>query len=253
LASIPQLVWEYATRVLTSAGANGVTLAEIEASTVLAKEATLSNLPTATETASAVRTELATELAHLDANVSTRSTLSAGDIPAGLSADEVWSAANRTLTEAAGLTPTQADQLAALPTLATIETSTVLAKQASVEAIKADVEGLVIPSAANNAAAVRSELAIELAHLDADVSTRSTLSAGDIPAGLTAAEVWGHDVEANFSAAELLRLNSAVLVGKVSGAGTAENRFIGVDGTTLRVVSTVDNAGNRTQVVLDSD
>jgi polyhydroxyalkanoate synthesis regulator phasin len=38
--AIPNEVWENPTRTLTSAGASGVTLAEIEASTILAKEAT---------------------------------------------------------------------------------------------------------------------------------------------------------------------------------------------------------------------
>ena len=243
LAAIPQAVWEYATRVLTSAGANGVTLAEIEASEVLAKQASVQAvkteldglvIPSATDNASAVRSELAAELARVDVAVSSRSSLAVSDIPAGL-------------------TMAQADQLAALPTLAAIEASTELAKQASLDAIKTELDGLVIPSAIDNASAVRSELAAELARVDVAVSSRSSLAVSDIPAGLTAAQVWDHDLEATFSAAELMRLNSAVLVGKVSGAGTPENRFVGVDGETLRVVSRVDNAGNRTQVVLDSD
>lgn len=41
-----------------------------------------SDIPTAAAVASATRTELATELANLDAAVSTRSTLTTGDIPA---------------------------------------------------------------------------------------------------------------------------------------------------------------------------
>lgn len=59
----------------------------------------------------AVRTELATELGRVDVAVSTRSTLTAQDIPEGLTATEVWAATERTLTETPGLPTTQAEQL----------------------------------------------------------------------------------------------------------------------------------------------
>lgn len=124
---VPAGVWQAGTRTLTSTNSGGATLAEIEASTVLAKQASLVSLPTAAETASAVRIELTPELVHLDANVSSRS---------NLTAEQVWTAAARTLTEAAGLTQAQADQLDALPTLAEIEASTVLAKESTSQAIK---------------------------------------------------------------------------------------------------------------------
>jgi hypothetical protein len=100
------------------------TLAEIEATTVLAKAADVTAVP------DAVRAELAPELGRIDVAISTRSTLTAQDIPEGLTAAEVWSATTRTLTEAAGLTTEQAEQLAALPTLTEIESTTVLAKAA---------------------------------------------------------------------------------------------------------------------------
>lgn len=108
------------------------TLAQIESSTVLAKESTVASRasqtsvtalgaplqsqdytapPSASSVASAVRTELSTELYCLDATVSSRSTLTASDIPEGLTADEVWASATRTLTEPAGLTTAQAEQL----------------------------------------------------------------------------------------------------------------------------------------------
>lgn len=64
----------------------------------------------------AVRTELATELGRVDVAISTRSTLTAGDIPAGLTAAEVWANPERTLTTAAGLTPEQAAKLDAIDT-----------------------------------------------------------------------------------------------------------------------------------------
>lgn len=46
----PQQVWEYTTRTLTSSGASGATLAEIEASTILAKEATSQAIKTKVDT-----------------------------------------------------------------------------------------------------------------------------------------------------------------------------------------------------------
>jgi hypothetical protein len=45
----PQTVWEYTTRTLTSAGAAGATLAEIEGSLILAKEATSQAIKTKTD------------------------------------------------------------------------------------------------------------------------------------------------------------------------------------------------------------
>lgn len=50
---------------------------------------------------------------------------------------------------------------------------------------------------------------------------------------------------------EVLRIMAAVLAGKVSGAGTGTETFVGLDGATDRVVSTVDASGNRTTVVVD--
>lgn len=83
--SVAAAVWAHATRTLT-AGA-GITAADVwshAARTVTGGTVdTLTNapaVPSATTIAAAVRTEL-TELAHLDAPVSTRSTLTAGDIP----------------------------------------------------------------------------------------------------------------------------------------------------------------------------
>lgn len=61
-----------------------------------------------------------------------------------------------------------------------------------VQAVASAVSALTIPTAATTAAAVRVELAAELARMDAAVSSRSTLTAGDIPEGLTAAQVWGY-------------------------------------------------------------
>jgi hypothetical protein len=78
-----------------------------------ATQAAIASLPApaATTVAAAVRTELTTELARIDAAISTRSTLQATDIPAGITPAQVWAHATRTLTETPGLTAGQAEQL----------------------------------------------------------------------------------------------------------------------------------------------
>lgn len=62
---------------------------------------------------------------------------------------------------------------------------------------------------------------------------------------------WTEVIESGFTAAEILRILAAVLAGEVSGAGSGTETFVGIDGTTDRVVSTVDTSGNRTSVTLD--
>ncbi len=74
------------------------------------------------------------------------------------------------------------------PTLTDIEGSTVLAKADAVGAVAEDVDALAA-DLSGIPAAVRTELATELARLDVAVSTRSTLTPEDIPEGLTAAQV----------------------------------------------------------------
>lgn len=63
--------------------------------------------------------------------------------------------------------------------------------------------------------------------------------------------VWNSLIEEGFSAGDILRISSAVLAGQVSGAGSSVETFKGLDGVTDRVVSTVDEDGNRTQVDID--
>lgn len=47
---------------------------------------------------------------------------------------------------------------------------------------------------------------------------------------------------------EALQIISAACAGKVSGAGTGEETFKGLDGTTTRIVVTCDPSGNRSAV-----
>ena len=48
---------------------------------------------------------------------------------------------------------------------------------------------------------------------------------------------------------EALQIITAILAGKVSGAGTGTETFKGLDGSTDRVVVSADAHGNRTNIV----
>ena len=55
-------------------------------------------------------------------------------------------------------------------------------------------------------------------------------------------------IESNKTLRQAMRIMAAVLAGKVSGAGSGDESFTGLDGSTLRVEVTTDPAGNRTNV-----
>jgi hypothetical protein len=111
----PQTVWEYTTRTLTSAGAAGATLAEIEASTILAKEATSQAIKTKTD-----KMEFNAQN-HIAANVHQ------------LQAGAITSIQNGLATQ------TSVDSK---PSLSDIENSTILAKETSVQDVKTKVDTL---------------------------------------------------------------------------------------------------------------
>ncbi len=67
----------------------------------------------------------------------------------------------------------------------------------------------------------------------------------------SAGNPWTEVIESGLTAAEVLRIIASAMAGKVSGAGSGTETFKGLDGTTDRIVSTVDNDGNRTGVVVD--
>lgn len=50
---------------------------------------------------------------------------------------------------------------------------------------------------------------------------------------------------------EAIRYVAAICAGKISGAGTGTEEFVGLDGITRRVTVSVDNLGNRTGVIYD--
>lgn len=69
-------------------------------------------------------------------------------------------------------------------------------------------------------------------------------------ASLTAADIWGlaDGIETGVTPKQALQRIGAVVAGKVSGAGTGTEIFVGMDGVTTRVKGTVDIEGNRTTV-----
>ena len=67
----------------------------------------------------------------------------------------------------------------------------------------------------------------------------------------SASNPWTEIIESGLSAAEILRIVAATLAGEVSGAGSGTETFKGLDGSTDRIISTVDIDGNRTTVVVD--
>jgi hypothetical protein len=88
--------------------------------------------------------------------------------------------------------------------------------------------------------------------------TVATASDGDIAAIKattaalpTEAEIWQRVVEAGLTAEELLRLMSAVLAGKVIGAGTPTITFQAIGDSKARVTASVDQHGNRLSVTTD--
>ena len=71
------------------------------------------------------------------------------------------------------------------------------------------------------------------------------------PISQIAAGVGSRTVEATYTADEILKIMASALAGKVSGAGSGIETFLGLDNATSRIISTVDTQGNRTAVTVD--
>jgi hypothetical protein len=67
----------------------------------------------------------------------------------------------------------------------------------------------------------------------------------------TVADIWSHPLEGTFTAEQVIRIMSAVLAGKATGAETNEVSFRDVNDTKSRVRATVDANSNRTAVIYD--
>lgn len=124
----------------------------------------LDALPTAAEAASAVRTELTAELGRIDATVSSRLATSGYTAPpsAASIATAVWSAATRTLTTAIDNSSTIAAAVWSYATGRTITGGTVDTLTNAPD----------VPTEAEIATAVRTELTTELGRIDATISSR---------------------------------------------------------------------------------
>jgi hypothetical protein len=143
--AVATAVWGAATRSITGGVVDTLTNAP--------------TVPTPSQIAAQVRTELSTELSRLDVATSTRSTLTTGDLPSVPSAASVASAVRTELTELSNLDASVSSRLASAAY--TAPTSA--------------------PTAAAVASAVRTELT-ELSNLDASVSSRLASASYTAPA-----------------------------------------------------------------------
>ena len=172
-------------------------------------------------------------------------------------------------------------------TLAEIEGSDVIAKQVTAAATLSAVQALPVPpttaqiwtnatrtltasldpTAAQVAAQVRSELTTELARLDVPVGTRLATTGYTAPnnaaigttltavqalpnAAQTATAVANTVVDGTVTTRQAVSVLLAGVAGKASGLGTATETYVAQDGTTPRIVTTFDAAGNRITVNL---
>jgi len=105
-----------------------------------------------------------------------------------------------------------------------------------------------------------------LAHLDADISSRSSHSAADVwsvatrsltdKAGFSLSDagvdaILDEVVEDSTTFRQMLRIIFAALAGKSSGGGTTTVKFRDIADTKDRITATVDSDGNRTAITLD--
>ena len=104
-----------------------------------------------------------------------------------------------------------------------------------------------LASLAQASVATEARLAeLDAANLPADVAARAT------PAQVNAEVLDVLNVDTLIDGKTIvaaLKIDSAILAGKISGAGTGTEIFVGLDGVTTRVTVTVDTSGNRTAVV----
>ncbi len=200
-----------AIRAKTDTLVNGPSLAAIEGSTVLAKEATVNTRASQTSVNAIPTNPLLTtdsRLNNLDETISSRLPTASYLAPANFDIGQI-----KLKTDNLPASPASETTVAARPTLAQIEASTILAKDATVNTrassaqvaalnnisttqvraqvdaglaaydapTKAELDSAIAsipaaPSAAANASAVRSELATELARVDTTISSRNAVA-----------------------------------------------------------------------------
>ncbi len=233
------------------------TIAELAIALGTAGDAVLAAIAALNDiTTGEVRTELATELARIDVAISTRAT------PAQVATELGTYDA-----------PTNAEMVAAF----TEVKGTTWATTDTLEAIRdrGDAAWLTATGFSTHSAAdVRTELAVELARIDAAVSTRATpaqvateLATYDGPTNAemvaaidalpTAAENaaalmdLADGIETSITLRQAVRLILAASAGELSGAATTTITIRNVGDTKNRITATVDADGNRTAVSVD--
>jgi hypothetical protein len=141
---------------------------------------------TAVLTPAAIRSELSVELGRIDAAISSRlapsgtlaTVTTLTNAPASVTPSDIWSHSARTLTSASGPTAVQIrqemDSNSAQLSAIKLKTDNLPSDPADQSLVEAAIAGVTAPSASTVAAAVRSELSVELGRVDAAVSSRAT-------------------------------------------------------------------------------
>lgn len=153
------------------------------------------------------------------------------------------------------------------------------ASELAADAVTEIAAGISIPSAATIASQVRTELTTELGRIDVATSTRLATAGytapldaagtrtavglatanldtqlGDLPTAAESATALldaANGVETGLTPREALRLTSAALAGKISGAETTTVVIRNTADTKDRITATVDADGNRTAITTD--
>ena len=87
--------------------------------------------------------------------------------------------------------------------------------------------------------------------VDVELNNRALTSAQNTQLFDIQNQVLDQLIESNYTLRESLRLQNAVLLGKISGGGTTTETFRDINDTKDRVTATVDSSGNRTSIIYD--
>lgn len=189
-------VWNYGTRTLTSGAAPSAATIASAVRTELTTElsridvATSTRLPTTTYTspptsaqnASAVRSELAVELGRIDVAISTRNAIAPDN--ASITAIKAKTDNLPAIPAARGDIPTAAQNASAVRSELTTELARI---DVATSTRLATATYSSPPTASQNASAVRSELTVELGRIDVAISTRNSIAPDN--ASITAIKV----------------------------------------------------------------
>jgi hypothetical protein len=132
-----QQIWEYTTRTLTSAGASGATLAEIEASTILAMKSDVQAVETKVDALPTLA-----EMESVDSNLAKQDQLQSVNSIVQSTEDTVNSLAGVDFDGMTDSLSAISDKVDTKPSLSDIENSTILAKENTSQAIKDKVDTL---------------------------------------------------------------------------------------------------------------